>query len=705
MSEHEETLQIYTSEAEDLLKSAEACLMSLESAPDPIPGIQELFRSLHTIKSSAAMVGFALTSEHAHLLENLADRVRARKLVITKGLVTFLLDSIDFLRSMVERSCGGEAEAELADLKRHRDQAAYFLGLEESAPPAAPPLDIRQERGVIGTLNEHTFQIDLGFRTDVLLSGRDPLPLLLNLSQLGELVQVLPDTTRIPHFDELSPNDLHISWQVILRTSRSREDVEEVFSFVRSDNTIRIEDVSTRFGDGAGRDADDKKPGPEDRDRESFEQYKVPAATGLQWEQGKILADDDKLRGAFLKEAPSLQNEGRADYRRTTVRVGVEKIDHLLALAEEMGVGLAKMQALLSGLRGPRNNEINEQLDDLLNVNREFRDSVTRIRMFPLEGTFGRLQRLVRDLAFRQNKSITVKVSGGDTELDKDVIEVITDPLKHILRNCVDHGIEPSVERIARGKSADGVIEMKAWQRGGRVFIEIGDDGRGIDLEAVRKTASEGGWLPKEQPAGREELLDLIFRSGFSTRSSVTELSGRGVGMDVARKNLEQLGGSIVVQTEKDKGTVFTMILPHRFSLMEVLHVRVSGDHSYLLPLQAVLATEKTQEGLCRSLGGDGKLYKFRGDFVPVVELAEVLGLAGPAGGDRASVVVFVDSGQKVFGLHVDEVVESLQVIIKTLEVNYRRVKGLAGVALMADGIVSLVIDLPGLEELCFKSS
>jgi two-component system chemotaxis sensor kinase CheA len=362
------------------------------------------------------------------------------------------------------------------------------------------------------------------------------------------------------------------------------------------------------------------------------------------------------------------------------------------------------MQALLEKQTGPAQIEIMEEMENLLKINREFQERVARVRMFSLEGTFRRFQRMARDLALQQNKEVKVVLTGLDTELDKEVIEHCTDPLKHLVRNCIDHGIETPEEREAKGKPTTGTITLKAYQRGGRVFVEIGEDGKGIDLANIRKKALEKGWIQEDEVLTERALLQFIFKPGFSTAKEVTELSGRGVGMDVVRTQLDQLGGTIEVLTEKEKGTTFVLCLPLTSALMEVLHVIVQGT-SYLVPVQIIAGTEKFDQALVKSVGAEERVYPFRGDYLPIVDVAKILNLGTPSVNGNSTVVIFVDTGRKVFGIPVDELLDSQQIIMKTLETNYRSVKGLAGATILGDGSVSLVLDLLGIEEMVFRDS
>ena len=704
MNEQDETLEIFFSETDELLKSAEESLLALESEPESASDIEQLFRSVHTMKSGAAMVGFVGISEYAHDVENLLERLRSSNLAVTNNLITFLLDAIDFIRSMVDQVSRGEPEPDQEVLNQRISQVKRYLGVDAvgsatEQPEAAAKETPKEEVAVFSI-----YKIDLKFEKHLFYSGQDPLLLLLNLSELGEFVQVVPDLSELPDFENLSPYELYISWQIIFKTRLPREDLDDVFMFVKDDNDIRIEDVTKRFREGIDIELAEKKLGEVLLEESKITEEALTDALKKQKMLGEILVEEGKVQREDLEETIAKQEKSRKVYRKTTIRVDVEKIDSLVNLGEELGIGLSKAMVLLDKQAGPVEMEIMEEFENLLKVNREFQERVARVRMFPLEGTFRRFQRMARDLALEQNKEVKVILTGLDTELDKEVIEHCADPLKHLVRNCVDHGIETEEERKAKGKPPEGTIKLKAYQRGGRVFVEISEDGKGIDLAKIQKKAIEKGLVEKDDVLTEKALLGLIFEPGFSTASEVTDLSGRGVGMDVVRTQLDQLGGTIEVQTEKGKGTTFVLSLPLTSALMEVLHVIVH-DTSYLVPVQVVAGTERFDQNVVKRIGAEKQVYPFRGDYVPIVDISKVLNLGTSSGSGNNTAVIFVDTGTKVFGLPVDDLLASQQIIVKSLEANYRSVKGLAGATILGDGTVSLVLDLLGIEEIFFKHS
>jgi len=394
MSELDETLQIFFSETDELIKYAEESLLALESTPESTEDIEQLFRSVHTMKSGAAMVGFMGISEYAHLLENLLERLRSGKLAVTNNLITFLLDAIDFIRSMLDRVAEGEAEADPEVLGQRQGQVKRYLGVE-AATPREDAVETASTEPPEEPAEEFSFyKIDLNFEKHLFYSGQDPLLLLLNLSELAEFVTVVPDLSELPDFENFSMFELYISWQIIIKTKMPIEDLDDIFMFVVDDNDIRIEDITKDYREGIDTKLADKKLGEVLVGESRITEETLNDALKKQKMLGEILVEEGKIQPEELQKAVTAQEESRKVYRKTTIRVDVDKIDRLVNLGEEMGIGLSKTQLLLEKLVGSRRMEILEEMENLLKVNREFQERVARVRMFPLEGTFRRFQRM-----------------------------------------------------------------------------------------------------------------------------------------------------------------------------------------------------------------------------------------------------------------------------------------------------------------------
>ncbi|MBI9075878.1 MAG: chemotaxis protein CheA [Desulfatibacillum sp.] len=723
MNEADETLQIFFAETDDLLRSAEESLLRLENDPRPGGDVQEIFRAIHTMKSGSAMVGFTKVSEYAHLLENLLERVRGGQLPITKPLVSFLLEDVDFLRKMVDRGGRGEVEAEPEVLRARKSQLNRFLGMdainEPEPPPApksktAPKKESEEEAKKHGkekasalpeTDGRRYYEIELKFRKDLFSWGQDPILLLLGLEEVADIVDVTADMSRLPDYESYDPYILYISWRLVAKTRATLEEMEDIFMFVRDDNEISIEDITARYKEGVDIAVGERPLGEVLMERGAITKDDLDVALGKQKRLGEILVEEGKIDSSMLEHVVGQQEESRKTYRKTSVRVDVEKINHLVNLAEEIGIGLSRLQNFFSHMVDMSGTETDQELENLLKVNREFQERVAQVRMFPLEGTFRRFQRIARDTAFEQGKKVRVNLVGVDTELDKEVIEHITDPLKHLVRNCVDHGIETPEERQAAGKTPEGLIEFRAFQKGGMILVRISDDGRGLDLDRIAEKAVQREIIQPGEVVDNSNVLDIICQPGFSTVSIITALSGRGVGMDVVRNEVEQLGGTMQIETEKGKGTTFTLSLPLTFALLEALHIK-DQDRSYLVPLWGVVGTHKYDPNLVKFFGAGERLYTFRGEYVPVVRLSKVYGISSPTDQSNVgSILVFIDTSRQCFGLLVDQVLDPHQVVVKSLESNFKSVAGIAGATIMGDGSVALVMDLFALEEMFFNRS
>ncbi|MDD2388441.1 MAG: chemotaxis protein CheA [Desulfobacterales bacterium] len=722
MNDTDETLQIFFAEAEDLFKIAEESLLRLEDSPGPGPDVEELFRALHTLKSGSAMVGFETVSECAHLIENLLDRIRNNELTISKPLISFLLKGVDLIREMVDRSAEGRPAASPETITDFKNQLSRFPGNDaipdpETSPPqetgpapyAAPSKKNLPAKSAAPAPTADRpsdscryYRINLQFKRNFFDCGQDPLILLRNLGDLGDTIEIVADISQIPRYDDLIPCELYIIWKLVLKTTAPQSELEDIFIFVRSENRIDIDDITNHYQNDVDLQAANLTIGEALVEKEGISRQDIKQALRKQKKIGEILIEDGKIDEKTLDKIVALQEKSRSAYRKTSIRIDVNKINYLVNLAEEIGIGLSKLEKLLYEPGHVNLNDIEQELENLTKVNQEFQQRVTNVRMFPLEGTFTRYLRLARDTACEQNKQIKVVLSGVDTELDKEIIEYITDPLKHIVRNCVDHGIEPPEERIAAGKPPEGRLDFRAYQRSGKIYVEISDDGRGLNVEKIRQRAIEQGLITAKQPLDNDALLECICRPGFSTASSVTPMSGRGVGLDVVKTQVERLGGILRVNTQPAKGTTFTLALPLTYALTHSLHL-ICRERSFLIPIWGVVATERFNPARIKTFGADETLYKFRENYIPLMDIPQFFDLTRKNTPLSGNILVFIDTGKKQFALIVDDVLDPHQVVVKTLETNYRSVQGVSGATILSDGSVALVLDLLGLEEMFFK--
>jgi two-component system chemotaxis sensor kinase CheA len=702
--EQDELLQIYFSEAEELLQTMEHSLMTLESDPQNQSVINEVFRAMHTMKSSSAMVGFTQLSEHTHLLENLLERIRSKQLSITQNLVSFLLENHDLIKSAVENAAQGKPDVGLDAFPAMAEKVKRFLGLaaEQEEGRVTAPITTGMPGGQKESSKGSYYEINMRFRKDIFQIGQDPLMLLYELGDLAEIISVETDLSSLPPFMEMDPYQLYLTWRLLIKTDRPLPTIEKVFVFVREDelNQISIRDVSSHFRDGVDTRMADKPLGEILIDQKLVSEQEIQEVLTQQKKVGEALLEKGKISSDELNKIVDLQEKSRAVLRKSTVRVDTDKLDQLANMVEEMTIQLARISAILGDLPPDVTRKLGSEPDILNRIGREVQEQVMRLRMFPIEGTFQRFQRMARDLAREQHKQIKIILGGGETELDKDVIEHINDPLTHIIRNCIGHGIEVPDERKQSGKSPEGIINLNAYQQEGKIYIEIKDDGRGIDAEAVRQKAIERGLIKENDQPLPKEIYKFLFIPGFSTAKKVSSISGRGVGMDVVQNNIQQLGGTIDIFSEKGKGTTFVIKLPLTLAVIDGMYVGVGAD-IFVIPLLTVLNIAKLKKGNLKTIEGKGEVVRLGDSYVPLIHLDRILGVERRQT-DTEPLVVFVSSEKKILGLVVDEILDHQQVVIKNLEKNFCRISGIAGGAIMPDGSVALVLDVYGLDHLFF---
>lgn len=698
--EQDELLQIYFSEADELLQSIEKSTMALEADPQDKSVVNEIFRAVHTIKSSSAMVGLNGLSEHAHLLENLLEKLRSQQMPITRNLISFLLENHDAMKGMVERFAQGKIEENPAVFLPLREKMARFSvsGIAEDGEEKKN--DVKIDPGI--QARESYYEIRMRFRKDIFRAGQDPMMLLFELGDLGDIASVETDFSSLPAFPEIDPYQLYLSWRMILRTQKTMRTIEQVFVFIREDslNDISIEDVSAHFRDGIDTRISTKPLGEILVDHKLVDEHEIRDVLAQHRKIGEVLVEEGRISQGDLDKIVDLQEKSRAVVRKSTVRVPTEKLDNLANMIEEMTVQLAHVSSFVQDMGLASAKKIRVELDVLNKISREIQEQVMRLRMFPIEGTFQRFQRMARDLARDQRKRVKVLIGGGETELDKDVIEQISDPLKHIVRNCIDHGLETREERIRAGKPEEGTIFLNAYQQESQIYIEINDDGRGIDLEAVLRKAREMGLLPEKDQLQPDELYQFLFVSGFSTAKEVSSLSGRGVGMDVVLTNIQHLGGAVNVASEKNKGTTITIKLPLTLAVIDGMYVRI-GAEIFIIPLSSVLSSVKLKQSDIKTIESREKVARFGDSYAPIVYLDKLLG-TDTHDPESDLLVVFASGEKKVIGLVVDEILDQQQIVIKNLEKNFRPISGIAGGAIMADGNVALILDVHSLDHLLY---
>ncbi|HEY3064475.1 MAG TPA: chemotaxis protein CheA [Methylomirabilota bacterium] len=649
----ESALQMFFEEAADLLRDFEEGLLRLESAPADKDVINRVFRSAHTIKGTSGMLGLDAIARFTHVLEDLLMRLRKGELAASRPIVDTLLASGDVLRGLLEAGrTGGDIdeprmEGIMAALQAHA------RGETPSPAPAAPA-------AAAATADAYTIRFVPP--PDLLTRGLDPIRLLDTLEDLGTISDITADTTRLPSLAELDPETAYLGFRCTLRTTRPVAAIENVFEFVGDRTAVTVEVCGSG---GAG----------------SVSAAGAPAADGL----------EDRRSGRD-RRAPGADGSGES----ATIRVPTAKVDRLINLVGELVVTQSMVAQLVTRFSADRLGQLQEAVAQMDRHARDLQERVMAVRMLPIRTVFSRFPRLVRDLAQANGKEVALERVGEDTELDKTVIERISDPLTHLVRNAVDHGIEPPDVRVQAGKRGAGRLTLRAYQQGGNIYIEVADDGRGLQRERIVAKAVELGLIEGDDALTDHDVWALIFRPGFSTAARVTQVSGRGVGMDVVARNVEALGGSITIHTEPGRGTTFRVKLPLTLAILDGQLLRV-GDAIYILPLVSIVESVRPRRSDLNTLLGDTETVTIRREVMSMIRLHRVFDVAPSTEDPTTGLVVIVEHDGRRVALLVDELLGQQQVVIKSLETNFQRTEGIAGATILGDGRVALILDVPGL--------
>jgi len=629
-------LATFLEESFEGLDRAETGLLQLDASADP-EVIGDLFRAIHSIKGGAGAFGVNEVSELAHVMENLLDDIRSG-VSATPEMSDALLSGVDELRaSLRDRQDGRPAQA-----GAHQAICARLVASRGAAGPATATA--APARPADGTL---PWLVDFAPHPGLMLGGNDPLRILRELVELG--AEVTADTSRLPVLGLFEPTELHLRWRLRVPGSVSRETIDEAFAWVDGECTLVI--------------AREEPPAPAAND--------TPAAAAT----SARASDDHGQQGLG------------------SLRVGIDKIDLLMNMVGELVI----TQSMLGELDtdGPVDSEraaqIREGLLLLARNTRALQESVVRLRSMPVGVVFARLPRLVHDISHKLGKRVELVTSGQGTELDKTVLEKLGDPLVHIVRNSVDHGIEPPDDRVAAGKPPHGTITIHAAHRGSAIVIEVSDDGRGLNLPRILAIGKERGLVGADAQLRDDEIANLVFSPGFSTAAVVSDVSGRGVGMDVVWRHLKEVGGDVHIESTAGVGTRTTLRVPLTLAIIDGQLVRV-GEQSYVMPLLSIVETVELDPARLKRIGVSD-VYRVRDQIVPVVDLGVAFGLR--AHGETTSrLLMIVETDGAPLGLIVDELLAQQQIVVKSLETNFGRIEGLAGATILGDGHVAFIVDI-----------
>ena len=671
-------------EAAELVDSLEAMLLRLDLAALEAEDLHTLFRMAHSIKGNAATFGFPAVAAFTHELETTLEPVRQGALRLDAELLDILLASVDLLRKHLAQA---RADAPLRpEDQAFQDALVARLKAFGGGQPPVPPAAAEKAAPVRGHEIRFTAPPDT-FRRGVNLER-----LFRDLGRLGAC-RVWLDLASVPRIEDMDPETCALAWDIRLEGDVPVESVQEAFEFVDEGANVVITPLKQ---DGAV-----PKLGELLVDEGEVSPAAVRQALARQQPLGDILVGMGAAKPETVEKALQQQQKKRNLAEGSTLRVSTEKIDKLVDLVGELVITQAMLaqsgaELMAAGSVPTRMQEAMQQLD---RQTRDLQEQVMGMRMVPMELVFSRFPRMVRELGKQLGKEVELELEGTATELDKTFIELLVDPLTHLVRNAVDHGLEASADRAPAGKPQAGRITLRASSRGGSVFIEVADDGRGLDPARLLAKAVERGIVAAGAVLDEQETFALIFAPGFSTASQVSDVSGRGVGLDVVKQNIAALNGRVEVDSALGRGTTFRLVLPLTLAILDGLTVQV-GAEVYVLPLASVVETFLPRAGEVQTLQGSREVIGLRGDFISVLRLPRILGIAAGAG-TRSSgaqpLLCVVESEGRHAALAVDDVLGQQQVVIKSLEAHFRKVEGVSGATILGNGHVSLILDIPGL--------
>ncbi len=682
-------LETFKDEALELIQELEEALLELEESPQESAQIDRVFRALHTLKGSGGLAGFDDVAGFCHEAETIFEQVRSGERQVEQSLVSLTLRAQDHLKGMVLAEFGGEP----VDDELTAELVAAFKALLPCHREDAELTSI-QLKSSIG--DQLTFRVRFKPDASLFKQGVQPQFLLGELARLGDAV-IVAQVDKIPSFEELDPEDCFVYWDVLLTTDQDEDAIRDVFIFVEDDCELIIQQIDD--GSQLDQPEDYKRLGEilvekgdlTEDDLEKYLREKKRLGEALV-EEGAV--DGGKIQSALAEQerVKNLRKERKTQDAMESIRVKSDRLDSLVNLVGEM----VTVQARLSQFAGSRiDAELLAISEEVERLTWDLRDQVLNIRMLPIGGTFTRFKRLVRDLGSELGKDVMLITEGGDTELDKTVIDQLNDPLVHLVRNSIDHGIEPPDVRVAIGKPRKGRITLSASHSGANVVLTISDDGAGLDPDRILAKAIERGMVSPQSEMTERDIFNLIFEPGFSTATEVSSVSGRGVGMDVVRQAVDALRGSIEVRSEAGQGTSFIVKLPLTLAIIDGLLINISSEN-YILPLSAVEeCIELNRDDTERSHGRN--LVKVRGEIVPYVRLRDEFKINGQCPEIEQIVIVNLE-GVRV-GFAVDHVVGEHQTVIKNLGRMYQDTDGISGATILGDGRVALILDLPQLAD------
>jgi two-component system chemotaxis sensor kinase CheA len=716
----DDIIQTFAVECSELLQDTESSLLQLESSPDDNDLINAVFRAAHTIKGTSGMLGFSNIERFTHKVENVLEKVRQGEVKIDNNLIGLLLKCVDHTSSLLDAAVSDKSESE--SLKSTGDdlvnQLDTYLGNISSEPAevsveeaVTEDPDVNAPENLFNgkTVETENWHISLRLGRNILRDGMDPISFINYLSRLGEIVSLTTITDAIPSAEEMDPESCYLGFEIDYRSEFDKQTIEDVFEFIREDCNICILPPHSKIDEYINLinnlPETPSKLGEILIDGGALTQSELEEALQMQYTEtgsvteeqteepkrrlGEIIVDEKMVHPPVVEAALEKQKEVKSREART-IRVDINKLDQLVNLVGELVIANAN---IIQHAQRIGDTDMLEAMSTLSRLVEDIRDRAMQVRMIPIGDIFGRFNRVIRDINRDSGKDIELVISGGESELDKNMVEKLNDPLMHLVRNAADHGIESPAVRREKGKPEKGTVRLNAFNDTGSMVIEISDDGAGLSREKILKKAVDKGMVNPEQSLSDKEIYRLIFEPGLSTADQVTNLSGRGVGMDVVRRNIEELRGTVDVDSHEGTGSTVQVRLPLTLAIIDGFMVGV-GSSLYIIPLDMVVeCTELSKAD--RQTSNKRNYVNLRGEVLPYIRLRNLFNEKGKEA-EHENIIVVQAAGVKT-GLVVDELHGEAQTVIKSLGSAYKDVDGVSGATILGDGSVALILDIPKL--------
>jgi len=668
--------QIFFEESFEGLDIMESGLLNLDMGDVDAETINTIFRAAHSIKGGSGTFGFSAVADFTHAMETLLDEMRDGRRKVTQPAIKVLLGSVDCLREMLTAI---QDEKTLDQEKVTQHKKALDTELNGADNTASPPVQPKQP---IELNNDNAgWRIAFSPHADLLKTGNDPVRMFRELAELGD-IDITVDLHGVPGLYELDPKEYHLSWQITVHGNIPRPEIDDIFDWVEEHCDLAVQNIEQTTQ--ASSPAFDEPP-----QSAAIETTPPSSATNP-----PIVSESGQNEKVNADKTPS------AGKSSASIRVDTAKIDTLINMVGELVITQSMLSLIGEHFSLNKLDQLKNGLAQLERHTRELQESVMNIRMLPISFVFSRFPRLVHDLSSKLGKKIELQLIGEHTEVDKTVVELISDPLVHLVRNSLDHGIETPDERIAAGKQETGTVTLEAFHRGGNIVIEVSDDGRGLDKDKLRAKALEKGLIQDDAVLSDKQTYELIFMPGFSTAEQLTDVSGRGVGMDVVRRNIQSLGGNIDIVSQLGKGSTMAIYLPLTLAILDGQSVAV-GDETYIIPLGSIIESINVTERMINRVAGKGETFRLRQEYLPIIRMHEIFSVPNAKATKLTEGLLVVVEGQDIrCGLFVDDLLTQQQVVVKSLEANYRQVEGISGATILGDGSVALILDIPGLVRL-----